>query len=1138
MADVTKGTNFFIVPKVDRQSATAAEAQIQSLVQKAAAAVESGNDKVLANLNAKVAKATGAKNPEVKVKVSYETNSATGQIKEVRKLSASALDPMIADYKKMVAIQGQSALKVKQELNVQRDKLNMLKQQALTLNKQSAAYKRNANAQKLVVAETKKLETTLRKVSTLASLKGQLRAESQKLSMMSQYNLGLNKQGQQVAVLNQQWVQQKALVQGLSGQVAMAGVAAQGFGAKVAAAGMAMQSAFGWIAAVVAGLTAIAGAIGAITSRVKDIQSLKLTFEGMGQSIAAQNEVLASAKAIALSYGVSLRKVEGAFRRLGPAILESGGSLKDTETAIKSIAARTTMLGLNTEQAGRYIEAFAQVMGKGKLQSEELNQQFSELDGGLRGQLKNWLAANKGITDFEGAMKNGEITAGLFLEAFEAINEEIRSKFLRSIADTQQAIENMGGSGTMTLNQLNAKLQTLSSIGLESVGKALAPLGKELMKIYAAFVQVFTKIATEMPGIQALFQGLGHVLGVIAKVSINTLLLGFGVLMQILDIVIQKLIEFYNWLKQIPIVGDMLKGIEDGAKALNANFDQSIDIFSTLSDETTGAKAELEKYNDEMATLGEQLKNNEITQQQYHEKVAALEAKRAEAQKKIAAEELAAEQEKMDKMLEMRNQQLDRDEQLMQRKIDGINQAKDEEVRAIDETISNLERQKSAVKEVYDAKIESVKRAAELAKRAIEDEMAALRQQKEMVKRDYSERIAAVKSHYSQLKAEMDAAHSKEMAQMDAKIARLREAQSAEMRSYDSGPAQERLNMMKIADLRKRIASESDSMKKQEMRAEIERMQNAKRRAAAEVRHQQEMKKAMEEKAELERKQAEEKKKLEEEEKKRVQELQEAQKQALQQIADALTGLSNQKRQDERAEKDAVDDLKSRRDAAMKAYDQQIQDQKDARTAANEQAMSEIEELERAHQREKEAVEDIEYAIQQNADAQDGFGSRVDSVTNGALQRQLEKVQQIRREMDMINAGGGGGGGGNRASGGPVSGGTTYTVNEVGTEGFMDASGRMREIKAPAWGQWKAPGSGTVIPAHIWKNIKAGNQTKINMPRQTSPGNAVARAISTINNTGGDNIQNAVTIQASNPIQAANNMMVQLNKVRRRRMGL
>ena len=262
--------------------------------------------------------------------------------------------------------------------------------------------------------------------------------------MMSQYNMELDKQGRMVAVVNQEWVAQRAVVAGLGKQVAAAGNATRGFGSKIKGLGQTIQGAFGAFTAIIAGITALAGSIGMLTGRVKDIQALKLTFDGLGQSVEAQNAILGSARNIALSYGVSLRKVEGAFRRLGPAILESGGSLKDTEGAIKSISARTTMLGLNTEQAGRYIEAFAQVMGKGKLQSEELNQQFSELDGGLRGQLKNWLAANKGITDFEGAMKKGEITSGIFLEAFEAINEEIRVKFLRSIVDTQKAIGEMG----------------------------------------------------------------------------------------------------------------------------------------------------------------------------------------------------------------------------------------------------------------------------------------------------------------------------------------------------------------------------------------------------------------------------------------------------------------------------------------------------------------------------------------------------------------------------------------------------------------------------------------------------------------------------------------------------------------------
>ena len=45
------------------------------------------------------------------------------------------------------------------------------------------------------------------------------------------------------------------------------------------------------------------------------------------------------------------------------------------------------------------------------------------------------------------------------------------------------------------------------------MGEALAPIGRELMKMYAAFVQVFTKIATEMPGIQKAFQFLGKLIG-------------------------------------------------------------------------------------------------------------------------------------------------------------------------------------------------------------------------------------------------------------------------------------------------------------------------------------------------------------------------------------------------------------------------------------------------------------------------------------------------------------------------------------------------------------------------------------------------------------------------------------------------
>ena len=70
MADVIKGANFFIVPEIDRQSATQAEAAIQKLVRDSVKAVEDGNESLLRKLNAQTARAIGKKPEEIKA-VSY-----------------------------------------------------------------------------------------------------------------------------------------------------------------------------------------------------------------------------------------------------------------------------------------------------------------------------------------------------------------------------------------------------------------------------------------------------------------------------------------------------------------------------------------------------------------------------------------------------------------------------------------------------------------------------------------------------------------------------------------------------------------------------------------------------------------------------------------------------------------------------------------------------------------------------------------------------------------------------------------------------------------------------------------------------------------------------------------------------------
>jgi tape measure domain-containing protein len=66
-----------------------------------------------------------------------------------------------------------------------------------------------------------------------------------------------------------------------------------------------------------------------------------------------------------------------------------------------------------------------------------------------------------------------------------------------------------------------------------------------------------------------------------------------------------------------------------------------------------------------------------------------------------------------------------------------------------------------------------------------------------------------------------------------------------------------------------------------------------------------------------------------------------------------------------------------------------------------------------------------------------------------------------------------------RWTGGPVLGGTSYKVNELGQEGFLSNGGHLSAINRPKNSLWRPPVSGTVIPAHIWKQINNGNRANV-----------------------------------------------------------
>ena len=118
----------------------------------------------------------------------------------------------------------------------------------------------------------------------------------------------------------------------------------------------------------------------------------------------------------------------------------------------------------------------------------------------------------------------------------------------------------------------------------------------------------------------------------------------------------------------------------------------------------------------------------------------------------------------------------------------------------------------------------------------------------------------------------------------------------------------------------------------------------------------------------------------------------------------------------------------------------------------------------------------------------------------------------------------------------------------------MTKSGTISEIKAPAFSKWRAPSSGTVIPAHVAQQIRdqreaakvanAASSVSSTMSVSSSSaitqldGGGIAGAIKQGfkgANVGGGNVVNNVTMQSSRPVTDASRILTDLARIRAQR---
>ena len=236
------------------------------------------------------------------------------------------------------------------------------------------------------------------------------------------------------------------------------------------------------IQSIGAALRSVGNAIDVYTRRTKDVEGFNLAIRNVGFSQAETTRIFNQAEKTAKALGAPLQQVERSYKRMIPPLKAIGASAKESDKFIEAISARTQTLGLNTEQSGRLFEAFAQVLSKGKLQAEELNQQISELDGAFRTQLADALGVTTAqLTEM---ISNSEVTAEKFVKAVNLMQNGV------------EALKQRIREGNATITQLQNNIKTLETKNIEAIGKAIEPAIKAFLGIrnaVAEFINEFVK---------------------------------------------------------------------------------------------------------------------------------------------------------------------------------------------------------------------------------------------------------------------------------------------------------------------------------------------------------------------------------------------------------------------------------------------------------------------------------------------------------------------------------------------------------------------------------------------------------------------------------------------------------------------
>lgn len=919
--------------------------------------------------------------------------------------------------------------------------------------------------------QVKRIQNT--DVRSLSSLTGKLRKLKQQQSLIRKYNIEIDKHGKKVKKLNGTWKELNRRAEIYKKAIANAGGDwMDKLQAKFPAIGQ-FQKLTKFMGpfvqagqAAVMAFQAINQAVRPLIQRQKQVEGLSLAMKGFGLSTNDTAQILGASKQIAMEYGASLSNIEKGFKRITPAILQNGGSLKDTAQVMTAISARTTTLGLNTEQSGRYMEAFAQVMGKGKLQSEELNQQFSELDGALRGQLASAAKSMYGIEDLNAAMEAGAISSDMFQKMFVEVSKTMVDSLGGSLDEVQSRLDGLN------VAQVENIVNNLNTLTMDSLRETLGGIGESFQRVWVAVSQFFAAITNNLPATKQMFTEVFDEIGVFVEIVVNSFLAGLQFLLKGLDEILGFLMRIRDELKNLPGFKELFSVGEAVGGWFVDSFRKGVDIILNTGDAVKDTVSKMDELDGRMKTL----KNTYLTTGMSGEE---FQRQLNELRKEMRIEEnmpwIRTLQKKLAD-LKIKAKELDEVIKDLKATVEGLKIDFDREKEGIKQLVD-------AIKTKYKEEIRLSKEAEKAIKEKIKTEKDRTKEVKEAIKTRYNAEKQAIKDNFNA-----------KMRSYDAEIAKLNQL----------SPAEKELQEMRRKELEDKTKNTNLSVKERlEAQASLDQMER------------------QEKIAEINKKKKEEQLALQRQERA----LQEAKKKALQEEKDLhekkLKALESQLETQE----NLSNKLKKDQDRYIKTLNDSVK-----KTDQIKVTLEEIPGLVAAQ------ADQAERAARAYWDAADALKAQnAEKARNKAAQAKIEGDINTLQQGDMLPT---------NFAGGFLRGGEKTHINELGQEAFLTASGRLSMINAKPWDVWKAPTSGTVIPAHLTSqlDIPRGG-VNINKKATISANTAANRGASMASvakaiagSMGNDVITNNVTVQSTNPTKTASDMLVQLTKLRRRRM--